>query len=254
MEKLADKVAVITGSSRGIGRSIALRLAAEGAFVVIHYAQRKDEAEAVVQQIVKAGGEACAIGSDFSTLAGIQSFYSKLDVALQERNGNTTFDILVNNAGIGQVATLEETSETSFDDVMDLNVKSPFFVTQQALPRLTNGGRIINISSYVTRVASPNVFTYSLSKGAIDTFTLMLAQQLGERKITVNAIQPGVINTEMNADTYHNPAGQKQVAELSVFGRWGEPEDIAGIAAFLASEDSRWVTGQLIDASGGTQL
>lgn len=137
---------------------------------------------------------------------------------------------------------------------MKVNVKAQLFVTQQALPRLKDGGRIINISSFVTRVASPSVFAYSMSKGAIDTFTHLLAKQLGSRNITVNAIQPGIINTEMNAGTLQDPNGQKYAAGLSTFNRWGEPEDVADIVAFLASSDSRWVTGQLLDASGGSHL
>ncbi|ALS02379.1 short-chain dehydrogenase [Enterococcus silesiacus] len=254
MKKLTNKIALVTGASRGIGRSIARRLAKEGAFVIVHYARKEDEAKAVVQQIKQEGGEACLIGADFSTLAGIQTFYETLDRTLYKNKNTQKIDILVNNAGIGQVVGLEESTESSFDEVMQLNVKAPFFVTQEALPRLNNKGRIINISSFVTRVASPDVFTYSMSKGAIDTFTLLLAKQLGSRAITVNAIQPGIINTEMNADTLKNPEGQKYVSSLSIFNRLGEPEDIADITAFLASDDSRWVTGQLIDASGGTHL
>lgn len=145
--------------------------------------------------------------------------------------------------GIGQILTFEETTEATFDDVMTINVKAPFFVTQQALPRLKDGGRIINISSFVTRVASPGVFTYSMTKGAINTFTLLLAKQLESRNITVNSILPGIINTEMNEGTLSDPDGQKYAAGLSVFNRWGEPADVADIAALLASPDSRWVTG-----------
>ncbi|MGE6229982.1 SDR family oxidoreductase [Paenibacillus chitinolyticus] len=254
MRKLEGKVALVTGASRGIGRGIALRLAREGAFVAVHYGQRRNEAEAVVRQIGQSGGNACAIGADLSTLGGIERLFTALDEAIREHTGGSGFDILVNNAGIGQILSLEETTEASFDEVMKINVKAPLFVTQQALPRLKDEGRIINVSSFVTRVASPSVFTYSLSKGAIDTFTLLLTKQLGSRKITVNAIQPGIINTEMNAGTLQDPNGQKNAAGLSVFKRWGEPDDIADVAAFLASPDSRWVTGQLIDASGGSHL
>ncbi|MBD8497925.1 SDR family oxidoreductase [Paenibacillus arenosi] len=254
MGKLKGKVALVTGASRGIGRNIALRLAQEGAWVGVHYGRRREDAEVVVHQIEQAGGSACAIGADLSTLDGIQDLFSAWDEILQERIGTDGFDILVNNAGIGQILTLEEVTEQSFDEVMRINVKAPLFVTQQALSRLKDGGRIINLSSFVTRVASPGVFTYSMSKGAIDTFTLALAKQLGSRHITVNAIQPGIINTEMNAGTLQDVNGQKYAAGLSTFNRWGEPDDIADIAAFLASSDSRWITGQLIDASGGSRL
>lgn len=254
MSKLEGKIALITGASRGIGRSVALRLAQEGAFVVVHYGKRRNEAEAVVHRIEQSGGNACAIGADLGTLDGIHHLFAVLDDHIRERTGRSGFDILVNNAGIGQIVTLEETTEESFEEVMKVNVKAQLFVTQQALPRLKDGGRIISISSFVTRVASPSVFAYSMSKGAIDTFTHLLAKQLGSRNITVNAIQPGIINTEMNAGTLQDPNGQKYAAGLSTFNRWGEPEDVADIVAFLASSDSRWVTGQLLDASGGSHL
>ncbi|MFF2912685.1 SDR family oxidoreductase [Paenibacillus sp. NPDC057934] len=254
MSSLKGKVALVTGASRGIGRSIALRLAQDGACVAVHYGTRRNEADEVVHIIRQSRGDAFSIGADLSNLNGIHDLYATLDENLRERTGDGRFDILVNNAGIGQILSIEETTEQSFEEVMSINVKAPLFVTQQALPRLKDGGRIINISSFVSRVASPSVFAYSMSKGAIDTFTHMLAQQLGGRNITVNAIRPGIINTEMNAETLQDPNGQKSAAGLSTFKRWGEPEDVADIAAFLASTDSRWITGQLIDASGGSHL
>ena len=248
MNKLKGKVALVTGASRGIGRSIALHLAQAGALVVVHYSKRKEEAESVVDKIKQDGGAAFAISADLSTLKGINNLYLMMDQSLQKHIGNTSFDILVNNAGIGQILTLEESTEES------INVKAPFFIIQKALPRLKDGGRIINISSFVTRVASPSVFAYSISKGAINTLTHTLAQQLGVRGITVNAILPGIINTEMNAETLGNKDGQKYAAGLSTFNRWGEPNDIADIVGFLSSSDSRWITGELIDASGGSCL
>ncbi|WP_329767520.1 SDR family oxidoreductase [Bacillus nitratireducens] len=254
MNKLKGKVALVTGASRGIGRSIALHLAQAGALVVVHYSKRKEEAERVVHKIKQDGGSAFAISADLSTFNGINYLYSMLDQSLQKHIGNTTFDILVKNAGIGQILTLEESTEESFDEVMNINVKAQFFIIQKALPRLKDGGRIINISSFVTRVASPSVFAYSISKGAINTLTHTLAQQLGSRGITVNAILPGIINTEMNAETLGNQDGQKYAAGLSTFNRWGEPNDIADIVGFLSSSDSRWITGELIDASGGSCL
>ena len=157
MNKLKGKIALVTGASRGIGRSIALHLAQAGALVVVHYSKRKEEAESVVDQIKQDGGSAFAIRADLSTFNGINKLYTMMDQSLQKYIGDTTFDILVNNAGIGQVLTLEESTEESFDEVMNINVKAPFFIIQKALPRLRDEGRIINISSFVTRVASPNV-------------------------------------------------------------------------------------------------
>ncbi|KMP70351.1 SDR family oxidoreductase [Bacillus wiedmannii] len=254
MNKLKGKVALVTGASRGIGRSIALHLAQAGALVVVHYSKRKEEAENVVDKIKQDGGAAFAISADLSTFKGINNLYLMMDQSLQKHIGNTTFDILVNNAGIGQILTLEESTEESFDEVMNINVKARFFIIQKALPRLKDGGRIINISSFVTRVAFPSVFAYSISKRAINTLTHTSAQQLGARGITVNAILPGIINTEMNAETLGNKDGQKYAVGLSTFNRWGEPNDIADIVGFLSSSDSRWITGELIDASGGSYL
>nr|WP_154984275.1 glucose 1-dehydrogenase [Paenibacillus xylanexedens] len=252
--RLEGQVAVVTGASRGIGRSIAIRLAQEGAYVLVHFATRQAEAESVVRHIIDRGGQGQAIGADLSTLDGIHALFSKIDAAVQKHGQEGKLDILVNNAGIGQILSLEETTEESFEDVIRINVKAPLFVTQQAVSRLRDGGCIINISSFVTRVASPGVFAYSMTKGAMDTFTKMLAKELGSRQIRVNAIQPGIINTEMNEGTLANPQGQAYAAGLSVMNRWGEPEDVADIAAFLASADSRWVTGQCLDASGGSHL
>lgn len=254
MGKLDQKIALVTGSSRGIGRGIALALAREGALVAVHYGTRRQEAEEVVRAIEISGGEAFAIGADLAASGGITELYAALDDELQRATGAKQLDILVNNAGIGQYATIHETTEESFDDVMGIHVKAPAFVIQQALPRLRDGGRIINISSAVTRIAFPNLFGYSISKGAINTLTFVLAQQLGGRGITVNAILPGLINTDMNAGTLSDPEGRTFASGLSAFGRWGEPEDVADIALFLASEESRWITGQLIDASGGSRL
>lgn len=254
MSKLAGKIALVTGASRGIGRGIALKLAREGALVGVHYGTRQQEAEDVVRTIEAHGGAAFAIGADLSALDGIHALFAALDDVLQSRTGANRFDILVNNAGIGQMATLEETTEQSFDEVMHLHVKAPLFLIQQALPRMRDEGRIINSSSAVTRIAFPNLLGYSISKGALNTLTFVLAQHLGGRRITVNAILPGIIDTEMNAGTLQDAGGRQFAAGFSAFGRWGQPEDVADIAAFLASPDSRWVTGQLIDASGGSRL
>ncbi|WP_248929165.1 SDR family oxidoreductase [Paenibacillus hamazuiensis] len=254
MGKLDGKVALVTGSSRGIGRAIAKRLAEEGALVAAHYGKNRDAAEEVVREIERDGGEGFAIGADLGTSSGVQVLYEALDYELKQRTGETSFDVLVNNAGTALMKSIEETTGQEFDESMNINVKAPFFMIQQALPRLRNEGRIINLSSAVTRIALPGILAYSMTKGAINTLTLALANQLGPRGITINAIQPGFVATDMNAGMYHDPDGRKYGADFSIFGRWGQPEDVADIAAFLASPDSRWITGQLIDASGGSHL
>jgi 3-oxoacyl-[acyl-carrier protein] reductase len=254
MSKLQGKTALVTGASRGIGRAIALRLAKDGAAVAVHYASNHRLAEEVVHEIRQHGGEAFAIQADLKSINGVHECYAALDEALVQKTGTTFFDILVNNAGIGQMLTIEETTEASLNEVLNLHVQAPLFMIQQGLPRMKDGGRIINLSSAVTRIALPNLLGYSISKGAVNTLTQVLAQQLGGRNITVNAIQPGIIETAMNEATLADPGGRQFAAALSAFGRWGQPEDVADIAAFLASSDSRWVTGQLIDASGGSRL
>ncbi|CAM3371989.1 Short-chain dehydrogenase/reductase SDR [Paenibacillus lactis] len=254
MSKLNGKAALVTGASRGIGGAIAKRLAQEGALTAVHYGKNREAAEEVVREIERSGGRAFAIGAVLDTVQSVESLYAALDEELRQRTGETGLDILVNNAGIGLAVTIDETSEKDFDEVMRVNVKMPFFLIQQALPRLRDGGRIINLSSATTRISLPAVPAYSMTKGAINTLTLSLANQLGARGITINAIQPGFIATEMNAAMLQDPASRQFGAEYSIFGRWGEPADIADVAAFLASSESRWITGQCIDASGGSHL
>lgn len=257
MSKLNGKAALVTGASRGIGRAIANRLAQEGALTAVHYGKNREAAEEVVREIERSGGRAFAIGAVLDTVQSVESLYAALDEELRQQTGETGetgLDILVNNAGIGLAVSIDETSEKDFDEVMRVNVKMPFFLIQQALPRLRDGGRIINLSSATTRISLPAVPAYSMTKGAINTLTLSLANQLGVRGITINAIQPGFIATEMNAAMLQDPASRQFGAEYSIFGRWGEPADIADVAGFLASSESRWITGQCIDASGGSHL
>lgn len=254
MRKLKGKVALVTGASRGIGRAIATRLAQDGALVAVHYRSNWEAAEAVVRDIERNDGTAFAIGKELGSSESIKALYEALDEALEERTGDTHFDILVNNAGIALSAPIEDTTEEAYDEIMTINVKTPFFLIQQALPRLRDEGRIINLSSAVTRISLPAIPAYSMTKGAINTLTLALSNQLGPRGITINAIQPGFVATDMNAAMLQDPNGRKFGADFSIFGRWGQPEDVADVAAFLASPDSRWVTGQLIDASGGSHL
>ncbi|MUG44576.1 SDR family oxidoreductase [Paenibacillus woosongensis] len=254
MKKLSGKIALVTGASRGIGRAIALRLGQEGALVAVHYGKNRGDAEEVVREIEHSGGEAFTLGRELGLLNSVTALYEAMDEALYSRTGNNHFDILVNNAGIGLPASIEETTEEAFDEIMRINVKVPFFLIQQALQRLRDEGRIINLSSAVTRISLPGIPAYSMSKGAINTLTLALSNQLGPRGITINAIQPGFVATDMNSAMLQDPSANKFGAEYSIFGRWGEPLDIADVAAFLASQESRWITGQCIDTSGGSHL
>jgi 3-oxoacyl-[acyl-carrier protein] reductase len=207
-----------------------------------------------VREIERDGGRAFTLGGELGFANGVPALYEALDETLLKHTGDNRFDILVNNAGVGLSASIEETTEEAFNEIMSINVKAPFFLIQQALPRLRDEGRIINLSSAVTRISLPGIAAYSMTKGAMNTLTLTLSNQLGPRGITINAIQPGFVATDINAAMLQDPSGQKFGADYSIFGRWGEPLDIADIAAFLASPESRWITGQCIDASGGSHL
>ncbi|CAM4316536.1 SDR family oxidoreductase [Paenibacillus tarimensis] len=252
--RLKDQIAVVTGASRGIGRGIALRLAAEGAIVVVHYGTRQEAAEETVSLIEAAGGTAFTVGAELDSLDSVLRLLQNLDEKLICRTGSNRFDILVNNAGIGTSPSFEETTEDDFDRLFAVNVKAPFFLVQQSLERLRDGGRIINISSGVTRIAYPHIMAYNLTKGALNTFTLHLAKLLGPRGITVNAVMPGIIDTDVNAAWLHTPDGRNFAVEMSALGRIGEPSDVADIVAFTASHEGRWVTGQMLDATGGSHL
>ncbi|MER5570613.1 SDR family oxidoreductase [Streptomyces goshikiensis] len=251
---LAGKTALVTGASRGIGRGIAQRLAADGALVVVHYRQNRAAADDVVDSIRAAGGDAIPLQTELGVTGDAQTLYAGLDLELDRRGIEPRLDILVNNAAVSGSARMHEITPELVDRILAVNVKALLFVIQEGLTRMREGGRIINISSAVTRIAYPESVVYSMSKGAMDTLTLALAKELGCRGITVNTVSPGFVATDMNAKLRTTPDGAARLADMSVFERIGEPSDIAGIVAFLASPDSQWMTGQRLDASGGTNL
>jgi 3-oxoacyl-[acyl-carrier protein] reductase len=250
------KAALVTGGSRGIGRAIAERLARDQVLVAVHYGSNEGAAQATVRGIEAAGGRAFPIRAELgSSMAAIDALFDALDQGLRARTGEARFDILINNAGISPRGTIAETSVATFESVFGINVMAPFFIVQRALKRLRDGGRIINISSGVTRIASPETIAYSMTKGAIDVFSRTLAQELGARGITVNAVAAGVTDTDMNAGWLRgNPEAEAFFSSASALGRIGRPEDIADVVASLTSDDCRWVTGQVTDATGGARL
>lgn len=254
MDKLEGKIALVTGASRGIGRAIAKRLAQDGALVAVHFRRDKDGATKTVSEIESAGGKAFKVEAELNSINGVHQLIEKLDAKLMKRTGSTAIDILVNNAGIGTQGTIEDTTEETFNEIIAVNLKGPFFLIQQALSRLQDEARIINISSAEVRIGLPGSIAYGLSKGALNTMTIPLAKQLGERNITVNTIMPGYTKTDINAHLLKNPDIRNFAIGSSVFKRLGQVEDIADAAAFLASADSRWITGQIIDVSGGFRL
>jgi NAD(P)-dependent dehydrogenase (short-subunit alcohol dehydrogenase family) len=249
-------VALVTGASRGYGRAIAERLASDGAFVVVHYATNEDAARQTVAGIQSAGGGAMSIAAPLDgSPDGIDALFLRLDEALRTERGTTTVDILVNNAGICLRGTIEETDEALFDEVMDVNAKVPFFLIQKVLPRMPDGGRIVNISSQTSLIAFPGIAAYTMTKGALDRLTLVLAKHLAPRRITVNALLPGVADTDMNLSWLRGkPESFEAASVFSAFKRIADVTDIADIVAFLASHDARWITGQLIDGGGGSGI
>lgn len=250
---LQSKTALVTGASKGIGRATAERLARDGAFVIVNYATDKAGALAAVGTISQGGGRAVALQGDVSTVAGIKALFTGVDKVLKD-GGFKALDILVNNAGVYPMGTLETTTEEDFDRTFAVNVKGLFFTTQEAVKRMPQGGRVINISTTLTRVGSNSMLAYSASKGAVDILTRDMALALGPKGITVNAINPGLVRTEGTTGMTSSNETVKHFADQTALGRIGEPQDIADVVSFLANDNARWVTAQKIEASGGYHL
>jgi len=256
MADLTGKVALVTGASRGIGREIATRLGADGAIVAVHYGTNLTAANETVATIEKAGGKGFVIQADLGIPdISLPKMFEDFDRGLNLCSGQSGLDIVVNNAGQIMFGSVDVLGSDEFDKAFAVDVKAPFFITQAALPRLRDGGRIINISSATSRVVNPNVVSYAMAKGALEVFSKTIAQQLGPRGITVNSVAPGPTATEEFLRMAEgNPSFIEHAKAQSALRRLGAPVDIANIVAFLASDESGWITGQLIDATGGTLL
>jgi 3-oxoacyl-[acyl-carrier protein] reductase len=249
MTELTTKTALVTGASRGIGRAVAERLAAEGALVGVHYGTNDDAAKETLTAIEAAGGEAFLLKADLGLDGSIDRLFEDLDAGLDGR----ALDVLVNNAGVLDPTPFDQVTPAAFDQSYAVNVRAPFFITQRAVARMRNGGRIINLSSAVTRIASP--FThYAMNKAAIEVFGRTLANALGPRQITVNTVTPGVVDTDMGAWLDATPGIRPAVISTIAMGRVGLPADVADVVAFLASDAARWITGASIEVSGGQWL
>lgn len=249
MGKLTGKVAIVTGASKGIGASIAQHLAAEGASVVVNYASSKSGADVVVDKIVKAGGKAVAVGANVSKPAEIATLVAETKKAYGR------IDILINNAGIFQFAPLEAVTPEHFHSQFDLNVLGLLLTTQAVVKEFgAEGGSIINISSVVGKAAQPNGSVYSATKAAVDAITLSLARELGPKKIRVNSVSPGLVETE-GAHTAGFMGGdiEKGIASQTPLGRTGQPNDIGKVVAFFASDDAAWITGEAVLVAGGNR-
>jgi 3-oxoacyl-[acyl-carrier protein] reductase len=248
-KKLPNKVAIVTGASKGIGASIAKHLAAEGASVVVNYSSSKEGADRVVSEITKAGGKAVAVQADVAKSAEINRLFAETKKAFG------TLDILVNNAGVYEFAPIEAVTEEAFHKMFNLNVLGLILTSQAAVKHFgPNGGNIINISSAVSTIAPAYTVAYSATKGAVDVVTKCLAKELGPRKIRVNSINPGLVITEgVQSAGFHEGDFRKQFEAQAPLGRVGQPNDIAPAAVFLASDDSSWLTGETLAISGGFQ-
>ena len=249
------KIALVTGGSRGLGRNMALRIAEKGNDVIITYHSQKELAENVVSEIKAMGRNAVALNLDMANFNSLGEFVTRLINTLQTNWGITNFDFLINNAGIGATIPFAQVTENDFDLFMNIHFKSVYFLTQKLLPLLNDQGRIINISTGTTRVCVPGYSVYASMKGAIETLTKYLAKDLGTRGITVNVVAPGPIETDFNNAAIRNhPERKAAMASMIAMGRVGQAADIGGVIAFLCSEDSGWITGQRIEASGGISL
>jgi len=255
MTALTGKTALVTGGSRGIGRGICERLAADGALVAVHYASNDTAAKDTVTAIEAAGGHAYTIKAELGVNGDADALIRALEAELRQRTGKARLDILVNNAGINDSdGGIDTETPHAFDRLFAVNVRAPFFLIQKALPLMCAGGRIINVGSAATRIALPGELAYAMTKAALETLTRNVANQIGPRGITINTVAPGPTRTDKTAFILDRPDAQAMVAASQAIERVGTPADIANVVAFLASDDSAWLTANLIDATGGTYL
>jgi 3-oxoacyl-[acyl-carrier protein] reductase len=252
MGTLTSKTALVTGASRGIGRAIAERLARDGACVAVHYGTNAAAAAQTVEAIQAAGGTAFAVHAELGVPGDVDTLFERLQAGLKEATGRAELNIVVNNAGVMGGIAPEDITPEQFDRLVAINAKAPLFIVQRALTLMPDGGRIINISSGLTRVANPQEVAYAMTKAAIEMISLHFARHLGGRRITVNTVAPGITNN--GSPVFDMPEVVAQMAQLNAFNEVAQPADVGDVVAFLASDDARWVTGAFIDASGGTLL
>jgi NAD(P)-dependent dehydrogenase (short-subunit alcohol dehydrogenase family) len=248
----AQKIALVTGGSRGLGKEMALSLARKGIDVIITYRTNEEEASNVAASIQQLGRKTAVLHLDMSRLQDLDQFINTLKGTLQTVWQSNSFDFLINNAGMGATVPFEKVTEDLFDEFMNVHFKGVYFLTQKCIPLLNQGGRIINISSGTTRFSNPGYSVYASMKGAIEVFTRYLAKELGTKGIAANVVAPGPIETDFNnAAIRNNPNMKGMLSSLTPLGRVGTSEDIGGVVAFLCSEEGRWINGQRIEVSGG---
>jgi len=248
-------ITLVTGGSRGLGRNTALSIARHGGDVILTYQSRAEDAQAVVAEIAALGRKAVALQLDTGNVSSFPQFAEELKKALQKTWQRDTLDHLVNNAGHGDYAAIADTTEAQFDRLVNVHFKGVFFLTQTLLPLIKDGGRILNTSSGLTRFAYPGYAAYAAAKGAVEVLTVYLAKELGARRITVNTVAPGAIETDFGGGAVRdNPEINKQLATITALGRVGVPDDIGPMVASLLSPDNRWVNAQRIEVSGGQAI
>lgn len=251
---ISNKIALVTGGSRGLGKNMALSLAAKGIDVILTYNSKEAEAVAVVKEIEDKGRRAATLQLNVGETKSFDGFIERVSQILQDKWGRDTFDFLINNAGVEGNGLVADTSEETFDFLCNIHFKGAFFLTQKSLPLIADHGRVINLSSGLARFVFPGYAAYASMKGAIETFTKYLAKEVGARGITANVIAPGAIETDFTRDLFANEQAVEFVTAQTALGRTGVPDDIGGIVAFLCTEEARWITAQRIEASGGVFL
>lgn len=250
-----NKIALVTGGSRGIGRNSAISLSKKGIDVIITYNNQKEKADEVVKEIEANGVKAFALQLDVSNVSTFDSFMSKLSDVLKDKWNQEHFNFLINNAGISNHTPIIEVTEEEFDKIVNVHFKGVFFLTQKLVPLIADKGEIVNTSTALTRIAAPGSGLYAAAKGAIEVFTRYLAKELGTRGIRANTIAPGAVNTEFSGDTYiKNPGLKDIIGANTALGRIGEASDLGGVVASLCTDEMGWVNGQRIEASGGMSL
>ena len=250
-----NKIALITGGSRGIGRDAALNLAKKGLDIIITYHSNEQEAKNVVAEIQSIGCKAAYFQTDTSKIDTFDAFFQQVTAYLNKETGNANFDYLVNNAGTALYGPIAQTTEEQFDAAMNIHFKGVYFFTQKALNFMNDGGGVVNISSGLTRFSAPGSSAYASMKGAIEVFTRYIAKEYGSRQIRANVVAPGAIATDFgNGHTRDNKDVSKMIADITALGRVGLPDDVGSVIAFLCTEDAKWVNGQRIEVSGGMTL
>ena len=252
--KHTNKIALITGGSRGLGRNTALKLAHDGADVILTYRERKDEGQAVLAEIEKLGRKAALLQFDVANAAGFDAFAKTVAETLQAKWQRKDLDFLINNAGIDVYSPFSQTTEDAFDRLLNVHFRGVYFLTQRMLPLIANGGRIVCTSTGLTRFVIPGYAAYASMKGAIEVFIKYLAKELGPRGITANAVAPGAIETDFTRTALEHPGAKDFLVSNIALGRIGMPDDIGGVVSFLCSEEGRWVNAQRLEGSGGMFL